>query len=456
MEGIGGLGGRYYDISSVSFAQERIWFAQRQAEGDASSHVPTLLRLDGPLDIGALRASLTRLAARHEQLRASFPAVDGRPALAVASEAAAGIATVPLAGEACEALVEVVARPFDLARGPLWRAHLVQLDPDVHWLLLTLHDLICDAASTAILLDELGVLYAAAARGGPAALRPLEGTYAAFARWQRGRVESGAAARSVEHWLDYLGGSPTLSGLPPDRPRRLQAARRGRRRYVWVRDDVARALRQRCASNGVTLFAGLLAAFGTLLHRYSGEPDLVVGTAAPSRSWPGASTIVGPFQNHAMVRLRFGDRPTFRQLLGQVLEGLLRGVTHGEVPFELIVEALQPDRQVGVPPIFQTALTCLPGPPRLRRAGPLTISPMVFDAGTTRLDLTLSASPHDEGLAAWIEYDVDLFDAATMDAVAARYVGLLQFLTEQPDVPVTSCPLRETVLVPARAAGPER
>ena len=430
----------------LSPAQQRLWFLAK-LEGPSSTYcMPLALRLRGALDMAALRAALNGLVARHEALRTRFPDVAGNALQIIMPPAPVPLPVEDVAEDSLNtALAAEATRPFDLAAGPVLRARLLRLADDDHVLALTLHHIVCDGWSLAVMTEDIGALYAAAQAQRPAILPPLPVQYADFAVWQRAWLDGGEAARQVAWWTDALAGAPPLLPLPTDRPRPARQSYRG----GTVRFQLPAALRARvdalARGEGATLFMALHAAFAAVLARWSGEPDVVIGTPVANRTRSALEPLVGFFVNSLALRLDTADAGGFRGLLGRARTAALGAYAHQDVPFEQLVEALNPDRSLAHAPLFQVMLmvqTAGPGP--LRLPG-LTAEPLERPSGTAKFDLTLALADDDTAadgsMLGEIEYAADLFDAATMERLAAHVLALLDAATAAPDAPVDRLPL---------------
>ncbi|MBV8202815.1 MAG: amino acid adenylation domain-containing protein, partial [Acidobacteria bacterium] len=430
--------------SALSFAQERLWFIEQLEPGGATYSEPRALRLAGRLDVAALAASLGQIRRRHEVLRTCFPAPSGTGvpvALAVAAPAgpALPLPVVDLAGlpaasgetVAARLVTEEARRPFDLARGPLIRAALLRLAPELHVLLLNLHHLVSDGGSLEVLARELAVLYgAAASRAAPApgALPALPIQYADFAHWQREWLAGEDLAAEVAWWREQLAGSrgePPRLELPLDHPRPQAPSRRGRRRAMALPSGLAGALEAVARRHGVTLFMTLLAAFDTLLCRYSGQEDVTVGTPVARRDRPETENLIGLFVNTLVLRLDLAGDPPVGELLVRTRQAALAAYAHQDVPFDRLVTELAPQRGPAETPFFQVFFALQPAPPALALPG-LAVEYLDPDSGTAKFDLALAFHRTAAGaLAGTWTWRRDLFEAATIERLAGHWRNLL-------------------------------
>ncbi|XXX81466.1 amino acid adenylation domain-containing protein [Sorangium sp. So ce134] len=438
-------------VFPASFAQQRLWFLEQLEPGSAAYHIAQAVRIRGPLDPGALRRAALAVVARHESLRTTFASQKGRPVQLVALEAEVDVPLVDLgalpAGERPAAVrreLEAAARrPFDLARGPLLRLGLLRLTPFEHALLVTVHHLVADAWSMGVLVRELAALYAAARAGAPLEghLPELPIQYADFVAWQSDLLSGPALEAQLEHWRRALEGAPEALELFPDRPRPARQASRGGQASLDLGPELTRSVKALSQREGVTPFMTLLAAFQALLARRSGQDDIVVGTPIANRTRLETEGLIGLFANTLALRARLGGDPTFRELLGQVREACLGAYAHQDLPFEKLVEALQPTRDLGRSPLFQVLFILQSAPaPALELAG-LTFEPLETFSGTAKFDLTLSLAERERGLFATLEYAADLFDAATAERILGHYRALLEGATADPGRRASALPL---------------
>ncbi|HEV2146721.1 MAG TPA: amino acid adenylation domain-containing protein, partial [Longimicrobiaceae bacterium] len=418
----------------LSFGQQRLWFIDRLQPGGSVYNLSSALRLRGPLDVAALEGALGEIVRRHEPLRTVFDAPGGEAVQVVVPAGAMVLRTEDLSsipGEAREAVLarrvrSAATKPFDLSRGPLFRARLLRLAADEHVLLLSMHHIVGDGWSFGVLFREMEALYAAFLQGEASPLPPLPVRFADHAVQQRAEIAGEALERHLVYWKSRLEGAPALLELPVDRKRPAVQSHAG----AVCRFALSSALSGRLAavgrSEGATLFMTLLAAFQVLLAKYSGQEDVVVGAPVAGRTHPELEGLIGFFANTLALRTDLSGDPTFRQLLRRVREGTLGAYAHQELPFEKLVEALQPERSLGHSPLFQVTFALQNAgrtPPRLTG---VETSLVRTDGATAMFDLGLSMAEQDGELRGVLEYATDLFDAAT----ARRMVGHLRVLLE--------------------------
>ncbi|MDH5254635.1 MAG: amino acid adenylation domain-containing protein, partial [Gammaproteobacteria bacterium] len=417
---------------ALSFGQERLWFLEQLDPGSPAYNVAWTIRCTGPLHLPALRAALDGLVARHPALRTRFPAVAGRPVPVIDPPAPLPLdvldfsETQGAAAALDRRLTSLAREPFDLERGPLFRATLLKTGEGEHHLLLVAQHIVTDATSNHLLFAEL----ASALNGEPDGARVLPEprfTYAAFARRQREQAGGARQRAALDWWRERLAGAPPALELPTDRPRPAEQRFAG----AWVQRDVppplAQALHQLAREQGCTPYMVLLAAFKALLHRYSGAVDVLVGTPVEGRLTADVEQLVGLFINTLVMRTDLAGDPAFSTLLARVRDTTLDAQAHQEVPFEQLVEALAPERSLSRSPVFQVMFNLVQLPERSRRAGELELRVgRLIDQGVSSFDLTLTAAVEARGFALTFEYATDLFDPETIGQLADAYLSLLE------------------------------
>src|SRR5260221_5650295 len=447
---------------SLSAAQERVWFLQQLDPANRSYHFQATLRMRGDLNVVALEGSLGEIVRRHEILRTTFPAVDGRPVQRVHPHRPVRMARVDLqalaAGEAeamAGRLIQAeLERPFDLTQLPLARWTLIRLSGR-EWILLHVeHHLIHDGWSFNVFLGELAALYRAFAAGKPSPVSERRIQFADFAQRQRQWLREGVAERQLDYWRRRLAGCPTLLELPRDRPRPALQRYRGSARRVELPAALCEALRLFSRREGVTLFMTLLSALQTLLHRYSGQDDFCIGSGVANRRWQETEGLIGMVLNTVALRAGLQGTPTFRELLARTRRTTLEAYDHQDVPFDSVVEALRPARDLSHNPIFQVMLGFHDAPLEpLDLPGVEVELVEALSNGSSKFDLNLTVIPRAEqllgrssaGVAEGItliwEYDSDLFDAATLDRMIGHFETLLEGIVTRPDRRIADLPL---------------
>ncbi|MGW7486404.1 non-ribosomal peptide synthase/polyketide synthase [Streptomyces sp. NPDC054786] len=432
----------------LSFAQQRLWFLDAFAPGSTEYLTPLALRLHGRLDTAALGAALTALAARHESLRTTFDTVDGQGVQLIhppqdvplplrdLSALPAGDRTAQLERQ----LTEDRTRPFDLRHGPLLRAGLVRLADDDHVLTLTLHHIITDGWSTAVLTGDLAHLYRAALGDTTAELPPLPVQYADVAHWQR-TAHGAAAEEQLRYWQERLVGVEPLH-LPTDRPRPAVQTRNGASAPLVLPPETARRLAEFGRARQTTLFTTLIAAAQTLFARLSGQRDVAVGTVTSGRDRAETQRLIGFFVNTLVLRSTVDPDEAFPAFLAQVRETVLDAFAHQDVPFEQVVDAVQPVRDTSRTPLFQAMVVLQNAPGAALDLPGLHVSDIEPDTHHAGFDITLEFAETDSGaLHGLITYNTDLFDTVTAERMADQLTTLLTAIAENPHRPLGALPL---------------
>jgi proline-specific peptidase len=429
----------------ASYAQRRLWFLDRLEPGSPVYHLPGAVRLTGPLDADVLEDALAEVVRRHEALRTVLRDERGEPMQVVEPPPAAVLSRFDLAGspepEAAAARLarEVATAPFDLARGPLFRALLLRRGPEDHELLLTLHHVVADGWSLGILLAELAALYEAFAAGRPSPLPELPVQYADWAVWQRERMAGEALESQIAWWRQRLAGAVPLE-LPADRPLAAPGPSRGGTSAASLPPALAAELERLARGAGATPFMLLLAAFQAQLARYAGTAAVAVGSPVANRGRAEVEGLIGFFVNMLVLRTPVDGDPGFRELLARTREACLGAYAHQDVPFERLVEALQPERLRARNPLFQ-AVFQLEEPLATGRLGEAAAAVRPLATGAAKFDLALSVARGPEGLAAALEYDAGLFDPATADRLLGHWRTLLAGIAADPDARLSDLPL---------------
>ncbi|MCY1045105.1 non-ribosomal peptide synthase/polyketide synthase, partial [Corallococcus sp. bb12-1] len=416
----------------LSFAQQRLWFLEQLQPGTATYNIPAALRMEGALDVEALRQGFDGLVLRHEALRTTFRDASGRPVQVIHPAAPVPLPVVDLSGhaqpeaEATRLMLAEAVRPFDLEHGPLLRMTLLKLHATRHVLLMTMHHIVSDGWSMGVLIREMAALYRAFRSGQPAPLTPLPVQYADYAHWQRDVLQAEALESQLAYWRRQLAHVPRSLELPTDFPRPATLSPRGASQPVHLPRALTTALEAFCLHQGVTPFMALLATFQALLGRYSGQDDVVVGTPVAGRERPEWEGLIGLFVNTLPLRARLSGAESFLTLLGQARETTLGALAHPSVPFERLVEALDLERDLSRPPLVQVLFALQNAPGEALEAGGLTFVPVEQESQTAKLELVLSLTDTGDGYRGSLEYSTDLFTAAT----AARMVTHLGVLLE--------------------------
>ncbi|MFG0350896.1 amino acid adenylation domain-containing protein, partial [Pseudomonas sp. zbq_5] len=444
---------------ALSYAQERQWFLWQLAPDSAAYHIPVALRLRGALRVEALRRAFEHLVARHESLRTVFVHAQGRTEQVIQAPYAFELPLEVLADASDAALLsrveQEVARPFDLGQGPLLRACLLRQGSDEHVLVLVMHHIVSDGVSMQVMVDELVALYDAFDQGQAPSLAPLPIQYADYAVWQRQWMDAGERERQLTYWVERLGGTQPVLELPLDHPRPAMRSQAGASLTLALPGELQQALRALAREQGVTLFMLLLAAYQTLLHRYSGQSDIRVGVPIANRNHARTEGMIGFFVNTQVLKVEFAPQATFAALLGQVRQAALEAQAYQDLPFEQLVEALAPERNLSHSPLFQALFNYQSGARRgqgAQQAHALSVEGLQWDTGVAQFDLTLDVFDSEEGVLASLVYATDLFERSTIERLSTHFINLLQGIVEQPQQPVAELPLlaaaeRERTLV---------
>ncbi|WP_443092839.1 amino acid adenylation domain-containing protein [Anaeromyxobacter diazotrophicus] len=428
----------------LSFAQQRLWFLEQLNPGGAAYHIPEVTRVRGVLELALLAQSVAAVIARHEALRTVFPAEGGEPRQVILPSLEVPVPVVDLRArpaeererEARRLAEEAVRRPFDLAHGPLLRALVVRLADDDQLLVLCTHHIVGDEWSGRVVGRELIAVYEALQAGRAPELPPVPLQYADYAAWQRGWLRGEVLEAQLGWWKRALSPAPPALELPGDRPRPAVQGFRGGCVPFALPADVSERLRALGAREGATPFMAALAAFAVLLHRWSGQEDVCVGTPIANRGRAELEGLVGLLVNTLALRADLSGEPSFREVLRRVREAALGAYAHQDVPFEMVVDAVRPGRSLGHSPLFQVMFVFQSARERAGAAGGLDCSALDVHTGSAKFDLTLFAVDEPDGLKGMFEYDSDLFDAATVARMAEHLQVLTAALVADPDAPV--------------------
>jgi amino acid adenylation domain-containing protein len=420
----------------LSFAQQRLWFFDQLEPESSLYNMQVALRIAGPLDAAVLARALEEIVRRHEVLRTVYAAPDGAPVQVIRPAARFVLPVVDLAGAEEEA-----SRPFDLARGPVLRGTLVRLAEDDHVLALTLHHIAGDAWSLGLLVHELTSLYAAFVEGRPSPLAELPVQYADFAVWQGSWLQGEALEGKISYWRRQLAGLPPLLELPLDRPRPAVQSYRGASRPLRLPAEITARIRALGKGESATLFMVLLAGFQALLARYSGQQGLAVGSPVAGRNRVEVEGLIGLFVNMLVLRGDLSRDLSFRELLGRSRETALAAYLHQDVPFEMLVQELAPERSLSHSPLFQVALTLQNAPVPSLETGNLRVQPVSASRTTAKFDLEIILQEDEGGLAGVAEYAADLFDAVTIDRLIVHFEKLLTAALAAPEQGASGLPL---------------
>ncbi|KAB0511213.1 non-ribosomal peptide synthetase [Pseudomonas extremorientalis] len=422
----------------LSYAQERQWFLWQLDPDSDAYHVPGALRLSGRLDKAALQRSFDTLVARHASLRTRLHLDGEQRAQEVLEHGVIEIAEHAVDETQLQAWVEAeIARPFDLQHGPLLRVSLLAVSEEEHVLVLVQHHIVSDGWSMGVMVQELMQLYAAYSQGQDCALAPLPIQYADYALWQRSWMEAGEKARQLEYWRELLSGTQPVLELPFDQPRPAQQSFRGARQDIALEPALVAGLKALAQREGVTMFMLLLASFQAFLFRYSGQPDIRVGVPIANRNRVETESLIGFFVNTQVLKADLDGQMSFAQLLQHTKRRALEAQAHQDLPFEQLVEALQPERSLSHNPLFQVMFNHQAHSPAVARQLPgLRVANLDWDSHSAQFDLSLDTQESGDGIWASLTYATDLFSAATVARMAEHWLSLLRAAVANPALPL--------------------
>jgi non-ribosomal peptide synthetase component F len=437
-------------LPPLSFAQQRLWFIDQFEEGaTAFYNMPASVQLEGRLDYRALHRTFNEIVRRHQTLRTAFLAVDGQPVPVVKTSLTLSLPLIDLSAlHQSEREAELqrlrraeAQRPFDLSQAPLLRLALVRLSPLRHIALVTMHHIVSDGWSLGVLVREVAALYQAYAGGAASPLPELPIQYSDFAAWQRQQLQGATLQRALDYWRRELGTELATLNLPTDRPRPAVQSYRGGHVPLRLDEELTSALRQLAQAQRATLFMVLLAAFQALLQRYSGQAEIVVGTPVAGREQAETEALIGFFVNTIVLRADLSGNPSFRDLLARLRQTTLAAYAHQAVPFEKLVEELQPQRSLSHAPLFQVMIVLQNTPSVPLRLSGLTLTALPAEQSAALFDLLLSLTETADGIFGSLQYSTDLFNAATAQQLAAHYQTLLTLIAADPEKRISDLPL---------------
>jgi amino acid adenylation domain-containing protein len=438
-----------YDEFPLSYSQQRLWFLNEWERGNIAYNLSAPILINGPLNISALERALNQIIARHESLRTTFAVRDEQPRQIIAPYLSLRIPVTDLSdlpedereAEATRLMSERARQPFDLQIGPLLHASLIKLRPESHALFLMMHHIVSDGWSMSVLFRDLSAVYGAFCKGEDDPLPELKIQYADYAQWQRERVNDELFQQQISYWKEQLAGAPALLNLPTDYARPRLPNYQGHRLPVALPVDLTKALKDLSRRENVTLFMLLLAAWQLLLSRYSGQPDVVVGTPTANRTRAEVEPLIGFFVNNLALRLNVNGQETFRQLLKKARESCFGAYAHQDIPFELVLETIQPERSTSYSPLFQTMFQLQGAAVENLRLPGLQCSRMNVDTGTAKFDLMLSLDNKEDNLSGWLEYNSDIFKQETAARLLNHLETLLTGIVKDPEQKVSTYPL---------------
>jgi amino acid adenylation domain-containing protein len=442
------------DAFPLSSAQRRMWFLAQFEDNSTAYNRCNVYRIRGPLDRRAVERALSEIVARHAVLRTTYQSPEGEPRQVVSPPGPIMLAQLDLSDEpqshrmerAVAAATKAANLQFDLTRDPILWPLLVKLDADDHLLVLTKHHIASDGWSAGVLMRELAALYGAFSdrRGvdtGRNVLEPLPIQYYDFAAWQARSTGGGAAQESLEWWKKRLAGAPSLLTLPIDRPRPPRQTFSGATESFVIPSAISDSLKEIARRERATLFVTLLAAFQTMLHRYTGTDDIVVGVPVAGRTRVETEGLIGLFVNMLAMRGDLSGDPTFRELLRKTRDSAFQGYSHQDLPFDMVVESIHPQRNLSYPPIFQVTFQVRNYPLEDMQLAGLEVEEVDFDPGTSLFDLSFEGSEKAGGLFCKLIYNVDLFDRETIARMAGHFKTLLEGIVTDPDTHISRLPI---------------
>jgi len=437
------------DELPLSFGQQRLWFLNQLEGPNATYNMPSVLRLVGTLHRAALEESLTEIVRRHESLRTTFTTINGKPHQVIHQsfnpiKEVVDLQPLAAAEQTSEILSnaqEEAQRPFALAEGPLVRATLLKLSAEEHVLLFTMHHIISDGWSIGVIIQELSSLYNAFSQGQPSPLPALPIQYVDFAHWQRQWLTGEVLEAQLNYWRQQLMGVPALLELPTDYPRPASLSYQGATQEIQLTAELTQQLKKLSQQTGTTLFMTLLSAFAVLLSRYSGMNDIVIGSPIANRTQSQTESLIGFFVNTLVFRIDLEGDPNVTALLKRVRRVALDAYANQDIPFEQLVEELQPVRSFSHSPLFQVMFVLQNVPTGSLELVGLSLTPLEPESVVAQFDLTLSMEETDQGLDGTLEYSTDLFGAATMERLMGHFKTLLTGLVANPQQPIHELPL---------------
>lgn len=433
----------------LSFAQQRLWFLDQLEPNSPFYNIPTGLRVTGRLNISALEQSIGELIRRHEILRTVFKTVKGKPFQEILPDLPLSLTVTDLQAEPENERAEKVQelataearQAFNLSDGPLFRVSLLKLSAEEHVILFTMHHIISDGWSMGVMIREVVMVYEGIAAGKTLSLGALPIQYADFAHWQRNWLQGEVMEQQIDYWRNQLTGSPPILELPTDRPRPAMQSFKGSTLARHFSRNLLDSLIQLSQQKGTTLFMTLLAGFNALLSRYTDQTDICVGTPHANRNRSEMENLIGFFVNTLVMRTDLDGDPTFQELLQRVREVAFGAYAHQDMPFETLVEALQPNRDLSHTPLFQVMFVFQNTPPQTLEMSGLTFSPLETESGSAKFDLSLVLAEEKDGLLVSFEYNTDLFDESTILRLVDHFEVLLQSVVADPEQKISALPL---------------
>lgn len=433
-------------IFPTSFGQQRLWFLNQLENGNPSNNLPLAARLAGDLHIQALKESLRVIIQRHEVLRTTFTSINGQAVQVISphqniSIFEADLQHMPLnerEQEGRRIVQEEALRPFHLARGPLLRLALLRLEPQTYLLLLVMHHIISDNWSMEIFLRELLTLYSSFSQQQPARLPDLPIQYADFAQWQRQWLQGKVLADHITYWKRQLAGAPPVTVLPTDHPRPSQLTGRGAVCAYLLPLSLLEQVKAAGLTESCTLFMVLVATLNVVIFSYTNQDDIVIGSDVANRIRSEVEGLIGFFVNQLVLRTRLANNPTFRELLRQVRSVALEAFAYQNLPFDKLVEELNPERHLNFTPLFQIKISPQKRLDQSLNLPGISITAFDIEKGTSQLDVNIRTFEVKDGLMLSAEYNTELFASSTIEQMLARFEFILNLVTVQLDMPLAT------------------
>ncbi len=437
----------------LSFSQQRLWFLDRLDPGSPLYNLPMAVRIKGSLSLSALTSSITTVIHRHESLRTVFSEVDGKPIQIILETIPISIIEHDLCNEfdddketKANSLAEIlVAEPFDLKTAPLMRIHLIHLEELDHIVLIVMHHIISDGWSLGILVEEIIGFYEISLTGEEPTISPLPIQYPDFAVWQHEWLNGKNFHDQLGYWKDKLLDCPNLLEMPVDFPRSTSQLNKGGKFTFYLSLEATSGLREFIKAENVTMYMVLLTTFYLLLYRYSGQNDINLGTPIANRSRVELEKMIGFLVNTLVLRVDLSGNPSFRMLLKRVQETTIGAFDHPDLPFEMLVDHLQPERDMSFTPLFQMMFVYQNTPRITRKISGTTMEVFQVHSGTSKYDLTLVMGEGPRRLIGSIEYDLDLFKPSTIERFSEHFNALIEAILKDPDSLINSLPILNTV-----------
>ena len=433
----------------LSFAQQRLWFLAQLETNNSAYHITKTLQLQGDLNVAVVQQSLDAIVAHHEALRTNFLAPDGKGVQVISEPRSVELQVIDLKDcppsqrttQIQQLLQDEAQRPFNLTSDLMLRGSLLVLSPQEHILLLVMHHIAADRWSMSILFEQLATLYQAFLNAKPNPLPEQPIQYADFAVWQRQWLSGEVLEKQLKYWKQQLVGANPVLELPADRPRPPVQTYQGAKQSFIIPESLSQALSTLSQQEGVTLYMTLLAAFQTQLYRYTGQQDILVGSAIAGRNLSELEDLIGFFVNTLVLRTDMAGNPSFRELLQRVRNVAMSAYAYQDLPIDKLIDELQPERSLSYHPLFQVMFVLQNTPKQTLELPGLTLTPYDWDNVTCRFDLTLSITETEQGLQGLWEYNTDLFDACTISRMSGHFQTLLSGIVAKTEQQISELPL---------------